>query len=88
MTASRLSRADSNINLKVSTLETLISLRLEGLLMLFLLCIATSIFAMTVHIQSYQIGLNPRKISLFWSFCVAFDLLAAFVYYNFALSQK
>ena len=56
--------------------------------MLFLLCINSSIFAMTVHIQSYQIGLNPRKISLFWSFCVAFDLLPAFVYYSFALSQK
>ena len=62
--------------------------RLKGLLMLFLLCIDTSIFAMTVHIQSYQIGLKPRKISLFWSFCVAFDLLATFVYNSFALSQK
>ena len=56
--------------------------------MLFLLCIDSSIFAMTVHTQSYQIGLNPRKISSFWSFCVAFDLLAAFLYYSFALSQK
>ena len=56
--------------------------------MLFLLCIDTSIFAMTVHIQSYQIGLNHSKISLFWPFCIAFDLLAAFAYYSFALSQK
>ena len=62
--------------------------RLKELLMLFLLCIDTSIFAMTVHIQSYQIGLNLRKISLFWSFCVAFDLLVAFTYDSLVLSQK
>ena len=78
----------SNINLEVSTLETLILLRLDGLLMLFLLCIDTSIFAMTAHIQSYQIGLNPRKISFFWPFCIAFDLLADFTYYSLVLSQK